>query len=112
MVYYEYDLSNSTNSSHAAEEPSVPFTPGLPRTIHLAVDYAQVGLEPGCWHFVPLFLHDGTVPAAARLSASETAQPMDTLHDGPLGTTAMFELTVGPRGMGVWELQACVDYAQ
>jgi hypothetical protein len=88
------------------EKPSVPFTPNLPRTVQVQVNYDHVGLAPGCWRFVPQFLHDGVVPA----TAVEAVHPVGTRHIGPLMTTATFELSVGPRGMGVWELQACVDY--
>ena len=83
------------------QQPSVPFTPGLSRTVQLAVDYPQVGLTAGCWKFVPLFVHDGTVPATESAAAVG-----GELFRGD-GTGAKFELSVGPRGMGLWELRAC-----
>ena len=89
------------------EKPSVPFTPDQPRTVQIEVDFGHVGLKPGsCWRFVPQFLHDGVVPR----HGFEAVPPVGTRHIGPLVAAATFELSVGPRGMGIWELQACVDY--
>lgn len=111
----------------APEEPSVPFTPGLPRTVRLAVDFAQIGLAPGgCWQFAPLFVHDGTVPATTGdpvgpigsyagdamsdrtiLSVQEKGDEGAAVRSSKAVGGATYELTVGPRGMGLWELRAC-----
>ena len=84
------------------DAPSVPFTAGLPRTVQLALNFTHVGLAKGCWQFAPLFTHNGTAPATRG-----TAVPALSRGERAPAGGATYELTVAPRGMGLWELERC-----
>ena len=114
-------------------QPSVPVTPGMPRTVRVVLNSAHLGLAMGtagsCWKLVPLLIHDGAVPAGRAVGIELPPVHAQVQGDGEsggaysaasagagaavAGAAAMtagnmlFELSVSARGMGLWELQRC-----
>lgn len=77
---------------------------GEGRTVVVTLRYAHLGIKPGCWQLHSLYSHDGKQPRVAKHPV-DPGMALSAVRINDIESD--FEMTVGPRGMGVWGLQPC-----